>query len=241
MARTCWYSGDDPWRARACHGSSPLYQHVLAMGHHRCTSTSLPWVITAVPARPCHGSSPVYQHVLAMGHHRSTSTSLPWVITALPARPCHGSSPLYQHVLAMGHHRKSFAVRSLCVVVALSVAISVYKPFFMTTHLVDNDLVSIPDQRPTFPTRRSEMSQQPTLLSNTTRHMSARHIDPCVRRAAADGRHMTDGRVGRQSWLPGHRSQHVDICRAALARVGPPCQLVLARVSSDPKRLSIIC
>ena len=149
--------------------------------------------------------------------------------------------PLYQHVLAMGHHRKSFAVRSLCVVVALSVAISVYKPFFMTTHLVDNDLVSIPDQRPTFPTRRSEMSQQPTLLSNTTRHMSARHIDPCVRRAAADGRHMMDGRVGRQSWLPGHRSQHVDICRAALARVGPPCQLVLARVSSDPTRLSIIC
>jgi len=42
----------------------------------------------------------------------------------------------------MGHHRRSFAVRSLCVVVVLAVAVSIYKPFFMTTHLVDNELVS---------------------------------------------------------------------------------------------------
>jgi len=51
--------------------------------------------------------------------------------------------PLYQHVLAMGHHRRSFAVRSLCVVVALALAISVYKPFFMTTHLDHNKPVGI--------------------------------------------------------------------------------------------------
>ena len=47
-----------------------------------------------------------------------------------------------QHVLAMGHHRKSFAVRSLGVVVTLAVAVSIYKPFFMTPHLVHNVPVS---------------------------------------------------------------------------------------------------
>ena len=46
--------------------------------------------------------------------------------------------PLDQHVLAMGQHRKSFAVRSLCVVISLALAISVYKPFFMTPRVVDN-------------------------------------------------------------------------------------------------------
>lgn len=46
--------------------------------------------------------------------------------------------PLDQHVLAIGSHRRSFAVRSLCGIVAVAVAISMYKPFFMVTHLVHN-------------------------------------------------------------------------------------------------------
>ena len=79
--------------------------------------------------------------------HRHLSTSR-------PARSCYDRQtdrqtlpdaiPVHQHVLAMGHHRKSFAVRSLCAVVSLAVAISIYKPFFMTPHLVDDVLVSKP-------------------------------------------------------------------------------------------------
>jgi len=52
--------------------------------------------------------------------------------------------PIVQQVLAMGHHRKSFAVRSLCAVLSLGIAVSIYKPFFLMPHLVDNVPVSEP-------------------------------------------------------------------------------------------------
>ena len=66
-----------------------------------------------------------------------------WIIVVFTVERYIGiCRPLDQHALAIGHHRKSFAVRSLCVVVTLAVVVSIYKPFFMKPHLVDNVLVS---------------------------------------------------------------------------------------------------
>ena len=66
-----------------------------------------------------------------------------WIIVVFTVERYIGiCRPLDQHVLAIGHHRKSFAVKSLGLVALLAVAVSVYKPFFMDSHLVDNVMVS---------------------------------------------------------------------------------------------------